>query len=99
MEETVKRRNKAPRDAETGNSMADQKDEEQVQEQQRCKKSTFKYYFNRIRYYHYYVAEKVDTLIGVVCMTIIKIYFFLMGWNDQRALQDDEMMNVDDSIQ
>lgn len=46
------------------------------------------YYFNRFRYYHYRVAESVDTFIGVVCMTIIKLYFFLVGGGVEQ-IEDD----------
>nr|XP_033341706.1 nipped-B-like protein B [Megalopta genalis] len=55
------------------------------------------YYFNRLRYYHYCLAEKVDTAIGVICIMIIKIYFFLTGF-DQHTLEPDGLtgkMNVD----
>ncbi|OAD62823.1 hypothetical protein WN48_07490 [Eufriesea mexicana] len=96
MEGTVKRRNKALQSTDTENPTANQEDEEKTQQNLR---STLKYYFNRFRYYHYCIAEKVDTMIGVVCLAIIKIYFFLMGWGTQLSRQDDEtmgMMGMDD---
>ncbi|XP_076660737.1 uncharacterized protein LOC143364111 isoform X2 [Halictus rubicundus] len=51
------------------------------------------YYFNRFRYYHYVVAEKVETAIGVLCLMIIKVYFFLTG-QQQFALEPDGSLNT-----
>lgn len=51
-------------------------------EKPRAKKTAggnLKYYFNRLRYYHYCLAEKVEKAAGVVCMLILKAYFYLMG--------------------
>ncbi|XP_076295540.1 uncharacterized protein LOC143216396 [Lasioglossum baleicum] len=53
----------------------------------------FKYYFNRFRYYHYVIAEKVDTAIGVLCLMILKVYFFLTG-HEQLALESDGSVNA-----
>lgn len=88
--------NKALQTMDVENSTANQEDEKNVQEKPR---NTLKYYFNRFRYYHYCLAERLDNLIGAVCLTIIKIYFFLMGWHEQFDQQDAEMtstMNMDD---
>lgn len=76
-------------------STAKQPDEKKVEQAPR---NTLKYYFNRFRYYHYCLVEKVDTIIGVVCLTIIKIYFYLMGF-EQSNLQIDgnkNTMSIDD---
>lgn len=49
-----------------------------------------KYYLDRFRYYHYVVAEKVNKVVGLVCLAIIKLYFFLMGLDRHLAIDDDE---------
>ncbi|KAL2712101.1 hypothetical protein V1478_018336 [Vespula squamosa] len=41
---------------------------------------TLKYYYDRFRYYHFYIADKLDTIIAVICLWIIKLYFSLMGY-------------------
>lgn len=74
------------------NSTANQQDKENVQESPR---KGLKYYFNRFKYYHYCLAEKVDTLIGVVCFTIIKIYFSLMGWGHSNRNVDGVTDEID----
>ncbi|KAK2580851.1 hypothetical protein KPH14_005928 [Odynerus spinipes] len=55
---------------------------------------SIKYYYNRFRYYHFYVADKIETCIGVVSLSIIKLYFFLMGYgpviNNAKPLDEDE---------
>lgn len=53
--------------------------EEKEMKEERPKKN-FKYYFNRLRYYHYYYSDKVQTFIAVVCMWIIKLQLYLMGF-------------------
>ncbi|XP_076387453.1 uncharacterized protein LOC143264389 [Megachile rotundata] len=90
MEETLRRRNQASQATDSENLTANQQDEKKLQE---IPRKTFKYYFNRFRYYHYWFAEKVDTILGIVCFTIIKIYLFLMG-REQINLQDGEVMDV-----
>lgn len=87
---------KAPQNEDVENSTSNQEDEKKVQQSPR---KTLKYYFNRLRYYHYCIAEKLDTLIGAVCIALIKIYLFLTGWNKQLATQDDgmiSMLDIDD---
>lgn len=68
-----------------------QQDEEKVQQ---TPQKTLKYYFNRFRYYHYWVAEKVDAFIGAVCFAIIKVCFFLMRW--ELGMQSDEAIDEKD---
>ncbi|KOC58738.1 hypothetical protein WH47_10112 [Habropoda laboriosa] len=75
-----------------GISTANSADEKKVKQNQK----TLKYYFNRFRYYHYCFVEKLDTLIGVFCLTLLKIYFFLMGWDNQFLVQDNEKTNMID---
>ncbi|KAF7380597.1 hypothetical protein HZH68_016462 [Vespula germanica] len=41
---------------------------------------TLKYYYDRFRYYHFYIADKLDTIIAAICLWIIKLYFSLMGY-------------------
>lgn len=53
--------------------------EEQEKKEEPLKKN-FKYYFNRLKYYHYYCSEKINSFIAIVCMWIIKIQFYLMGF-------------------
>ncbi|XP_024870661.1 uncharacterized protein LOC112453886 [Temnothorax curvispinosus] len=53
--------------------------EEQQKKEEPLKKN-FKYYFNRFRYYHYHCSEKINSFIAVICMWIIKIQFYLMGF-------------------
>lgn len=86
--------NKALQSGDDENQAANQEDEKTQQNL----RDTLKYYFNRFRYYHYCIAEKVDTFLSVVCLTIIKIYFFLMGWDQQLSQQDDEMMGIMDDV-
>ncbi|XP_015432633.1 PREDICTED: uncharacterized protein LOC107188789 [Dufourea novaeangliae] len=85
MDEVRKRRDKSPQNGDIVNLSANQEDET-ISE---TPTKNLKYYFNRFRYYHYCLAEKLDTIIGVVCLTIIKIYFSLMGY-EQSALEDIE---------
>lgn len=49
-----------------------------------------KYYINRFRYYHYVAAEKVNKVIGIVCLAIIKLYFFFMGLDRHLTIDDDD---------
>ncbi|XP_017886029.1 uncharacterized protein LOC108628545 [Ceratina calcarata] len=93
MERTTKQRNKASRNTDAENATANQEDEKEVRRENSS--NTFKYYFNRFRYYHYCFAEKLDSLIGLVCRTIIRIYVFLMGWDTQLG-QNEEIMNLID---
>lgn len=55
---------------------------------------TLKYYYDRFRYYQFYIADKVETTIAVICLWIIKLYFSLMGYgpilNDTELTIDDE---------
>ncbi|XP_043513446.1 uncharacterized protein LOC122530493 [Frieseomelitta varia] len=80
-----KRRNKAPQStySSTENPTADQGNEKEAQERPRRRKIMLRYYFGRFRYYHYCLVEKLGTLVGVVCLSMIKIYFVLMRWNQQ----------------
>nr|XP_034194750.1 uncharacterized protein LOC117610982 [Osmia lignaria] len=80
----------ASRDTESENLTANQEDEKKLQE---IPRKTLKHYFNRFRYYHYCVAEKIDTILGIVCFGIIKIYLFFMG-SQQQSLQSVEEMNI-----
>ncbi|KAL0114349.1 hypothetical protein PUN28_011539 [Cardiocondyla obscurior] len=53
-----------------------------VQEQKKKESmKTIKYYCNRFRYYHYYCAEKLNLMLTVICIWIIKILFFLRSHN------------------
>ncbi|XP_014233231.1 uncharacterized protein LOC106656668 isoform X2 [Trichogramma pretiosum] len=36
-----------------------------------------KYYYNRFRYYHYVVADKIDMYLSAVCLWILNLYFRL----------------------
>lgn len=61
--------------------MEDKKKEvDDVEEKKKEKqpKKNFKYYFNRLKYYHYYVADKVDKFIAFVCMWVIRIQLYLI---------------------
>ncbi|XP_012531239.2 uncharacterized protein LOC105833793 [Monomorium pharaonis] len=53
---------------------------EKKEKKQEPQKKNFKYYLNRFRYYHYYCSEKINSFIAIVCMWIIKIQFYLMGF-------------------
>ncbi|KAK9307757.1 hypothetical protein QLX08_002000 [Tetragonisca angustula] len=81
----TKRRNKAPPStySSTENSTTDQGNEKEAQERPRSRIITLRYYFDRFRYYHYCLVDKLGTLVGVVCLAMIKIYFVLMRWNQQ----------------
>lgn len=46
-------------------------------------KKGFSYYHNRFKYYHYYIADKIDTFIAVVFMWILKLQIYLMGYRFQ----------------
>ncbi|XP_011695199.1 PREDICTED: uncharacterized protein LOC105454334 [Wasmannia auropunctata] len=54
--------------------------EKQEEKNEEPPKKNLKYYFNRFRYYHYYYAEKINSFITIVCMWILKIQFYLMGF-------------------
>lgn len=56
-------------------------DVEEKEKKEDPPRKNFKYYFNRFRYYHYYIAEKVDTFIAFICMWVIKIQLYFMGYD------------------
>lgn len=54
-------------------------DVEEREKEEEPPRKDFRYYFNRFRYYHYWIAEKVDKFIAFVCMWIFKIMLFIIG--------------------
>ncbi|XP_011873131.1 PREDICTED: uncharacterized protein LOC105564950 [Vollenhovia emeryi] len=74
--ETIRQRKREPENDVTELSS----DTEEQEKKKEPMKKNFKYYFNRFRYYHYYCVEKIESFITVICMWIIKIQFYFMGY-------------------
>ncbi|XP_006569270.1 uncharacterized protein LOC724900 isoform X3 [Apis mellifera] len=75
-------------DADERSRITDREDEKNVERVNVW--DTLRYYLDGFRYYHYVVAEKVNKVIGLVCLAIIKLYFFLMGLDRYIDIDDDE---------
>ncbi|XP_032669289.1 uncharacterized protein LOC116843196 isoform X2 [Odontomachus brunneus] len=72
----------------------EEKELDDVEEREKKKeppRKDFRYYFNRFRYYHYCIADKVDKFIMVVSMWILKIMFYLMGYKIDGFPPTDEI--------
>ncbi|RLU18667.1 hypothetical protein DMN91_009024 [Ooceraea biroi] len=92
-EETITRQRKKELQNDMEDKLSDNIEENEKKEESKKEvKAGFKYYYNKFRYYHYYIAKKIDNGIGVLCMWIFKLLLYLMGYryNELPFIPDDE---------
>lgn len=71
-------------------------DVEEKEKKEKPPRKHLKYYFNRFRYYHYCIAEKIDNFIAFICMWVIKIQLYLMGFRVNGLPEIGDSLNFGD---